>query len=110
MIKISTRNTCLSYIKGRQYSDRAKELNKLGNMKAREILVITGALCMVPKGLIRGLEELKTRGSTETISNYSFTKIDQNTKKSFQRLEKTCCHRESNERPSANAGVKINII
>ena len=43
------------------------------------ILIVTGILGTVPKGLERGLEELEIRGRIETIQT---TKIGQNTEKS----------------------------
>ena len=46
-----------------KYSDLAKELKKQWNMKATVIPIVIGALGMVSKGLIRGLEEDETRTS-----------------------------------------------
>ena len=49
----------------------------------------------------RGLENKKMGGDHP---NYSIIKIGQNTEKSTDGYEETCCH--SIEKPSANAGVK----
>ena len=46
-------------------------------MKITVILTIIGALRTIPKGLVKGLEDLEIKGQVETIK----TKIGQNTKK-----------------------------
>ena len=58
------------------------ELKKLWNMKVMVIPIIIGALWMVPKGFIKGMEELEIRVHAENIPNYSIVKISKNTGKS----------------------------
>ena len=53
--------------KKNKYIDLARELKKLWNMKVTIIPIVIGALGTVTKGLIKGLEDLKTRGRVETI-------------------------------------------
>ena len=48
-----------------QYLHRARELKKLWNMKVSVIPIVIGALCIVTKGLIKGLEDLEIRGQEE---------------------------------------------
>ena len=50
-------------------------------MKLTMIPIIIGALGMIPKGLVWGLEELEIRISRDHL-NYSIVKIGQNTEKS----------------------------
>ena len=47
--------------------DLTKELRKLWNMKVMEIPTVVGTLGTIPKGLVKGLEDLKIRGLVETI-------------------------------------------
>ena len=54
------------------------------------ILIAIGVLGTIPKGLVKGLEKFEIGGQAETI----------------WRLEDSCCHSDSIERPSANAGRK----
>ena len=51
-------------------------------MKVTVIPVIISALGTASKGLVRGLEELKNRGTIKDHSNYSIIKIGQDTEKS----------------------------
>ena len=44
------------------YLDLAGELKKLGNMRVKVIPIVDGVLVMVPKGLLKRLEELEIRG------------------------------------------------
>ena len=53
--------------KKNKHLDLAWELNKLWNMKVIFIPIVIGALDTVTKGLVQGLEDLKTRGRGETI-------------------------------------------
>ena len=43
--------------KGGKYTDLARELIKLWNMKVTVIPVVIGALCTITKGLIQGVED-----------------------------------------------------
>ena len=67
------------------------------------IPVVIDALGIILKVLEKGLEDLKSVGRVETIQ------IGRNTEKSW-RLEETCCHSDSIERPSAYAGVKNSLV
>ena len=71
------------------------------NMKVTVIAIIIGALGTISKGLERGVEELEIGGRAETIQT---TALLRSTK--ILRLEETCCHLDSSERVSVNAGVK----
>ena len=53
--------------KSDKYLDLAWELRKLWNMKVMVIPTVIFMLGTVPKGLERGLEELKIRGHIDTI-------------------------------------------
>ena len=55
-----------------KYLDIARELkkttkNKRWNMKVTVIPIVIGALRTIPKGLVKGLEDLEIRGQVETI-------------------------------------------
>ena len=43
-------------------------------MKVMVIPIITGALGTIPKGLVKGLEDLETRGQVKTIQTKSLLK------------------------------------
>ena len=45
-----------------KYLDLARELKKLWNMKVTVIPIVIGALGTIPKGFVRGLEELEIGG------------------------------------------------
>ena len=53
--------------KGDKYLDRARESEKLLNMKVTIILIVIGALGTVTKGLVQGLEDLEITGRVQTI-------------------------------------------
>ena len=63
------------------------------------IPIIIGAFGRVTKGLLKGLEDLEVGGRVGTIQNTEYLKES-------WKLEETCCHSNSCERPSANADVK----
>ena len=67
-------------------------------MRVTVIAVIAVAVGTVPKGLKKGLEELEIEEEIKTIKT---TKLW----KSARRLEESCCHSNSSENPSADAGV-----
>ena len=50
-----------------KYLDLARELKKLRNMKVMVIQIVVGALGTMPKGLVKGLEDLEIRGQVMTI-------------------------------------------
>ena len=45
------------------------------NMKVTVILIVTGALGTIPKGLVRWLEELKIGGRAETIQTTAWLRL-----------------------------------
>ena len=61
---------------------------------------LIGALRMIPKSLVR--EELEKGGRTEAIQTVALLR----SARILRRVKKTCCHSESSDRPSANAGMK----
>ena len=63
--------------------DLARELKKVWNMKVAVIPVAIGALGTVTKGLIKGLENKRTRGD---YPNYCIIEIGPNTEKSSEDL------------------------
>ena len=50
-----------------KYLDLARELKKLWNIKVTTVLIVTGALGTITKGLLKGLEDLEVGGRVETI-------------------------------------------
>ena len=79
-----------------KYLDLARELKKLWNMQVTIIPIVIGAFDTVTKGLLQGLEDLEIGGRVERPEYWE----------EFWKLEETCCHSNSSERPSANANVK----
>ena len=62
--------------------------------------IVINALGTMSKGLVKGLEDLEIREQEETVQNTA------SLSRTLRRQVKTCCHSDSSERPSANAGVK----
>ena len=62
-------------MKKRDNLDLARELRKLWNMKVTVVPLVIGALRTVPKGLERGLEELKIGGRIETIQTATVLRL-----------------------------------
>ncbi len=50
-----------------KYLDLARELKKLGNMKANIVPIVIDAFGTITKGLFKGLEDLEVGGRVETI-------------------------------------------
>ena len=50
--------------------------------------------------------DLEYKRTSRDYPNHSIVKVGQNTEKCTKRLEETCCHTVSSEKPSANAGVE----
>ena len=50
-----------------KYHNLARELKKLGNMKATIIPIVIGAFGTVTKGLLKGLADLEVGGRVETV-------------------------------------------
>ena len=65
--------------KNDKYLDLSWELKKLWNMNVRMMAIVIGTLITVTQWLIRGPVDLEIRGRAETIQNYCFTEIGQNT-------------------------------
>ena len=53
--------------KREKYLDLSRELKKLWNMKVTMIPIVIGALGIIPKCLVKLVEDLKIRGQLETI-------------------------------------------
>ena len=85
-----------------KYLDLARELKKLYNMKVTVIPIVIGALGTVTKGLVQGLEDLEIRGRVEIIQTTALLR----TARILRRVLETCCHSNSSEKPSADAGRK----
>ena len=67
------------------------------------IPVVTCALKTLPKGLVKGLEDLEIRRQVEKIQQQHRLEYREDT----WRLEETCCHSNSSKKKKlANAGVK----
>ena len=84
-----------------KYEDLARELKKLWNMKVTVIPIVIGALSIVTKELVQGLEELKIREWVETIQTLALNR----SAGILSRVLATC-HSDSSEKLSANASVK----
>ena len=58
-----------------KYIDLARELKKLWNMKVAIIVIVIGALGIVTKGLLKGLEGLEVGGHVETIQTTALLRL-----------------------------------
>ena len=87
------------------YLDLARGLKNLWNMKVTIIPIVIGAFSTVTKLSLKGLEDLEVGGRVETIQTTVLFRTVRILRRSW-RLEETCCHSSSSERPSANADVK----
>ena len=85
-----------------KYLDLARELKKLWNMKVMIVPIVIGALGIITKRLLKGLEDLEIGGRVETIQTRALLK----TARILRRVLETCCHSNSSEKPSANTDVK----
>ena len=85
--------------KKNKFLNLTKELKKLWNIKVTIIPIVIGAFSTVTKELFKGLENLKVGWRVAAIRTAA------NWEESC-RLEETCCHSNSSERPSGNADVK----
>ena len=88
--------------KKNKYLDLARELKKLWNMKVTKIPIVIGALGTIPKGLIKGLEDLEIRGQLVTIQTTTLLR----SARILRKVEETCFHSNSSENPSTKIGVK----
>ena len=74
-------------------------------MKVTIIPIVIVAFGTVTKGLLKGMEDLEVGWRVETIQTKVYWQRPEYGEE-FWRLEETCCHSNSIERPSANADVK----
>ena len=75
-------------------------------MKVMNILIVTGALGTIPKVLVKWLEDLeKTEEKLRPSRLQHYEDRPEYWEESW-RLEETCCHSDSREGLSANAGLK----
>ena len=89
-----------------KYLDLARELKKLWNMKVTVIPIFVIGMLNSHQRIDKGTGQLGNKRTSEDHPNNSVFKISQNTEKSPGNLQETCCHSNSSEKPSANAGVK----
>ena len=87
-----------------KYLDLARELKKLWNMTVTIIPIVIGEFGTVTKGYLKGLEDLEVVERVETSKLLHYWEWPEYWEESW-RLEETCCHSNSSERPSANAYV-----
>ena len=82
--------------------ERCKRIEKknLWDMKVTVMPIIIGALCIITKGLIQGLEDLDIKGRMDTIQTTALLRPD----RILRRVLKTWA--DSSERSSANSGMK----
>ena len=83
-----------------KYWDLARELKNLWNMKVTIIPIGIGAFGTVTKVLLKGLEDLEVGGRVGHYWDWPVYWEES------WRLEETCCHSNSSERPSAKTDVK----
>ena len=88
-----------------KYIDLARELKKLWNMQVTFIPIVIGAFGTVTKGLLKGLEDLEMADEWRPSKLLNYWERPEYWEESW-RLEETCCHSNSRERPSAKADVK----
>ena len=65
-----------------KYTNFARELKKMWNMKVTVISLVNSALGTITEGFIKRLEDLEIRETSEDRPNYSIVEISQNTEKS----------------------------
>ena len=85
-----------------KYFDLARELKKQWNTQVTIIPNVISAFGTVTKGLLKGLKDMEVGGRVETIQTTALLR----TARILRRVLETCCHSDSSEKPSANAGVK----
>ena len=78
-------------------------------MKVTIIPIVIGAFGTVTKGLLKRLEDMEVGGRVETIQTTTLLRTYSSHDSSWEeswRLEKTCCHSDFSEKPSAKSDVK----
>ena len=88
-----------------KYLDLARELKKLWNIKLTIIPIVIGTFGTVTKGLLNGLEDLEVGDEWRPSKQQHYWERPEYWEESW-RLEETCCHTNSSEKPSALADVK----
>ena len=92
-----------------KYLDLVRELKNLWNLKITIIPIVIRTFGTIIKWLVRGLKDLEIRGrveTTQTIELLRLARILRVVPGDLRRLEETCCHSVSRERPSADADMK----
>ena len=75
--------------------------------QGREVIpIVIGALGTIPKGLVMKLEHLENKGEVKTIQT---TALRPEYWEESRKLKETCCHQNSSEISSANAGEKNSV-
>ena len=84
-----------------KYLNFAKDLKKQWNMKVTGIPIVIDALGTITEELVKGLEDLEITWLLHYWDQQEYWEES-------WRLQVTCCHLNSRERPSANPYVKKN--
>ena len=74
-------------------------------MKVKIVPIVISAFGTVTEGSLKGLEDLEVGRRVGTIKWQHFWERPESWDESW-RLEETCCHSNSSEKPSANTDVK----
>ena len=90
-----------------KYLDLSRELKKWWNMKVTIIQMVIGVFGPLTKGLLKGLEDLKLADEWRPSKLQHYWERLEYWEESW-RLEETCSHSNSNNRPSAKTNEKIN--
>ena len=90
-----------------KFSDFAREIEKLYNMKITKIPVVIGVFGTISKGMVRELEEFEIEQWDPDYPNYSTVTIGPAYWVESWRPEETCCHSGSSERQLANTSMNI---
>ena len=90
-----------------KYEDLARELKTLWNMKVTVIPTVIGALGTIPKGVVKGQEQLKNKRTCgDHPNNTALFAISQNIEKSRGDLRKLAVTQTSVKNHQLNAGGK----
>ena len=87
------------------YLDLDREENKLSKLRVTMIQILFNNQKTVYRGFEKGWVKLETGGRIETMQTTTFFRSSGDLSEKWKR-QKSCCHLDSKERPSANAGVK----
>ena len=86
-------------------NDHRIKLKKLWNMKTTIVPIVIGAFGTVTEGSLKGLEDWKLADEWRPSKRQHFWRRTEYWEESW-RLDESCCHSNSSERPSANVDVK----